>query len=85
MSLIRHLTVVLFLGGLAGCSQPAPEVTVDYLLAHPEELKALQQKCRLARDTVSAQTCVTVSEAQHRRFWGNGKTRYTPGGGVSHE
>jgi len=81
-----HISLCLFVAiGLAGCSQPAPDVTVEYLLAHPDELKALQQKCRLERDTLSAQICVIVSEAQHRRFWGDGKTRYTPGGGVRHE
>ncbi|WP_068858626.1 EexN family lipoprotein [Perlucidibaca aquatica] len=86
----RHLALCLSLFmsgalGLVGCSQPAPDITVEYLVAHPDELKALQQKCRLERDTLDERVCVIVSEAQHRRFWGDGKTRYTPGGGVRHE
>lgn len=71
---------VLCVLGLTGCGQPAPTVTVEHLLAHPDELKALQQACCDRRAEVGEQTCANVSEAQHRRFWGAGKTRYTPGG-----
>ena len=82
----RHLALCLSVAiGLIGCGRPAPDITVEYLVAHPDELKALQQKCRLERDTLDERVCVMVSEAQHRRFWGDGKTRYTPGGGVHHE
>lgn len=70
---------------LAGCSQPAPTVTVDYLVAHRDELRVLQEQCRMERATMDERVCVRVSEAQHRLFWGDGKTRYTPGGGVRHE
>lgn len=81
----RRLLPLLWVLGLAGCGQPAPEITVDYLLANPERLKALQRDCRDRRTEVGERTCAIVSEAQHRRFWGEGKTRYTPGGGVRHE
>ncbi|MES3041156.1 MAG: EexN family lipoprotein [Pseudomonadota bacterium] len=82
----RHLALCLSVAlWLVGCSEPAPDITVEYLVAHPDELRALQQKCRLERDTLDERICVIASEAQHRRFWGDGKTRYTPGGGVRHE
>lgn len=78
---LQWASVSCVLLGLTGCGQPAPVVTVEELLAHPERLKALQQDCRDRRAEIGEQTCANVSEAQHRRFWGAGKTRYTPGGG----
>ncbi|WP_022955702.1 EexN family lipoprotein [Perlucidibaca piscinae] len=80
-----RLLLMAWVLGLAGCGQPAPEVTVEYLLANPDRLRALQAYCRDRREEVSEKVCAVVSDAQHRRFWGNGQTRYTPGGGVSHE
>lgn len=79
--LLRWVGVSCVLLGLTGCGKPAPTVTVEHLLAHPDELNALQLACRERRAEVGEQTCANVSEAQHRRFWGAGKTRYTPGGG----
>ena len=36
----RHLALCLSVAiGLIGCSQPAPDITVEYLVAHPDELK----------------------------------------------
>ena len=75
----RHLALCLSLFmsgaiGLVGCSRPAPDITVEYLVAHPAELKALQQKCRLERYQMDERVCVNVSEAQRIRFFGYGGT-----------
>ena len=71
--------------GLVGCSQPTPDITVEYLVAHPAELKALQQKCRLERYQMDERVCVNVSEAQRIRFFGNGGTNPYKPYGAGHE
>jgi len=82
----RHLALCLSVAiGLVGCSQPAPEITVEYLVAHPDELKALQQKCRLERYQMDERVCVNVSEAQRIRFFGNGGTNHYKPYGAGHE
>lgn len=78
-------TLMMLTAGLMACSDSAPMVTVDYLLKHPDELKRLQRDCHEHRAEVGESTCVIVNEARNQRFWGDGKTRYTPGGPVSHE
>ena len=86
----RHLALCLSLFmsgaiGLVGCSEPAPDITVEYLVAHPAELKALQQKCRLERYQMDERVCVNVSEAQRIRFFGNGGTNPYKPYGAGHE
>ena len=78
-------TLMMLAAGLMACSDPTPTVTVDDLLTHPDELKRLQRDCREHRAEVGEPTCVIVNEARNQRFWDDGKTRYTPGGLVSHE
>lgn len=82
----RHLALCLSVAiGLVGCSQPAPDIKVDYLVAHPDELKALQQMCRLERYQMDERACVNVSEAQRIRFFGNGGTNPYKPYGAGHE
>ena len=82
----RHLALCLSVAiGLVGCGRPAPDITVEYLLAHPEELKALQQKCRLERFQMHERVCLNVSEAQRIRFFGNGGTNPYKPYGAGHE
>lgn len=67
------LTVVL-----ASCGKSAPTETVESLAANPERLKELRQQCQTDRARLGDELCNRVAEATNRRFFGDGKTPYTP-------
>lgn len=52
--------------------------TVEELAANPERLKELRQQCKIDRVKLGDELCNRVAEATNRRFFGDGKTPYTP-------
>lgn len=64
---------------LVGCNPATPTDSVESLMANPERLKDLRQRCRLDRDKVGSELCSQAAEAANRKFFGDGKkTPYTP-------
>lgn len=63
---------------LTACSQSAPTDTVESLTANPERLKELRQQCKADRAKLGDVLCNAVAEATRKRFYGDGKTPYTP-------
>lgn len=52
--------------------------TVEELAANPEQLKELRQQCKTDRPNLGDVLCNRVAEATRKRFYGDGKTPYTP-------
>ncbi len=52
--------------------------TVEELAADPEQLKQLRQQCKTDRPSLGDLLCDRVAEATRKRFYGDGKTPYTP-------
>ncbi|WP_405124995.1 EexN family lipoprotein [Ralstonia pseudosolanacearum] len=52
--------------------------TVDELAADPARLKELRQQCKTDRAKLGDVLCSRVAEATRKRFYGDGKTPYTP-------
>jgi uncharacterized lipoprotein NlpE involved in copper resistance len=52
--------------------------TVEELASNPEWLKELRQQCKTDRAKLSDVLCNRVAEATRKRFYGDGKTPYTP-------
>ena len=52
--------------------------TVEELAADPVRLKELRQQCKTDRATLGDVLCNRVAEATRKRFYGDGKTPYTP-------
>ncbi|WP_241044377.1 EexN family lipoprotein [Achromobacter xylosoxidans] len=52
--------------------------TAEELAADPTRLKELRQQCRTDRATLGDVLCNRVAEATRKRFYGDGKTPYTP-------
>lgn len=52
--------------------------TVASLEANPGRLKELRQQCKTDRAKLGNELCIRVAEATNRRFFGDGKTPYTP-------
>lgn len=52
--------------------------TVEELAANPERLKELRQQCKTDRPKLGDVLCNRVAEATRKRFYGDGKTPYTP-------
>ena len=52
--------------------------TVEELASNPERLKELRQQCKTDRATLGDVLCNRVAEATRKRFYGDGKTPYTP-------
>lgn len=64
---------------LAACGQPEAQApSVDELTANPVRLKELRQQCKLDRARLGDELCNRVAEATRKRFYGDGKTPYTP-------
>jgi hypothetical protein len=71
--MLLMLTVVI-----ASCGKSPPTETVQSLAANPERLKELRQRCQTDRAKLGDEFCNRVAEATNRRFFGDGKTPYTP-------
>lgn len=52
--------------------------TVEELAADPPRLKELRQQCKTDRARLGDVLCNRVAEATRKRFYGDGKTPYTP-------
>lgn len=52
--------------------------TAEELAANPERLKELRQQCKTDRAKLGDVLCNRVAEATRKRFYGDGKTPYTP-------
>lgn len=63
---------------LAACGKSQPTETVESLAANPGQLKELRQQCKTERAKLGDELCNRAAEAANRRFFGNGKTPYTP-------
>ncbi|MBU9833696.1 entry exclusion lipoprotein TrbK (plasmid) [Rahnella aquatilis] len=75
---MNKIMLLMFTVGLASCGKSAPTETVESLAANPERLKELRQQCKTDRVKLGDELCNRVAEATNRRFFGDGKTPYTP-------
>jgi hypothetical protein len=77
----RLVVPLLLIVALTACNQSEPTAsteTVESLAANPERLKELRQQCQTDRARLGDELCNRVAEATNRRFFGDGKTPYTP-------
>ena len=63
---------------LTACGKAPSTEAVDTLAANPERLKELHEQCKTDRAKLGDELCNRVAEATNRRFFGDGKTPYTP-------
>ncbi|HIE1390480.1 TPA: EexN family lipoprotein [Pseudomonas aeruginosa] len=80
---MKRMTLLLLVAALTACGQSetptqANVPTVDELAADPVRLKELRQQCKTDRATLDGVLCNRVAEATRKRFYGDGKTPYTP-------
>ena len=80
---MKKIALILLSSTLAACSPSGkPDKgnlpTVDELALNPERLKKLRQQCKTDRPTLGELLCNRVAEATRKRFYGDGKTPYTP-------
>lgn len=75
MKKILPLTLIVM---LTACGKSEPTDTVDSLSSNPARLKVLSGQCKTDRAKLGDELCNRVAEATNRRFFGNGKTPYTP-------
>ncbi|KVR89633.1 EexN family lipoprotein [Burkholderia vietnamiensis] len=80
---MRKSILLLLTMLLAACSpsetpKQVKVPTVDELAADPARLKELRQQCKTDRVTLGDMLCNRVAEATRKRFYGDGKTPYTP-------
>lgn len=73
----------LLVAALTACGQSetpkqADVPTVEELAADPTRLKELRQQCKTDRARLGDVLCNRVAEATRKRFYGDGKTPYTP-------
>lgn len=71
------LAVLLAACGPAETPKPAVP-TIEELAADTVRLKELRQQCKTDRSTLDDVLCNRVAEATRKRFYGDGKTPYTP-------
>ncbi|VVE57909.1 entry exclusion lipoprotein TrbK [Pandoraea horticolens] len=74
MNRIMLLTFALV---LSACGKSAPTNTVESLVAHPDRLREVEQRCANVDAKMAPDECNAASEARHRLFMGNGP-QYTP-------
>ncbi len=77
-SILLLLAVLLTACGPTETPKQANAPTVDELAADPARLKELRQQCKTDRATLGEGLCNRVAEATRKRFYGDGKTPYTP-------
>lgn len=75
---MNKIILFLLVAMLTACGKSAPTETVESLAANPERLKELRQQCKTDRAKLGDELCNRVAEATNRRFFGDGKTPYTP-------
>ena len=72
------LAVALTACGQSETPKQAEVPTVEELAADPALLKELRQQCKTDRARLGDVMCNRVAEATRKRFYGDGKTPYTP-------
>ncbi len=72
------LVAVLTACGQSETPKQADVPTVEELAADPARLKELRQQCKTDRAGLGDVLCNRVAEATRKRFYGDGKTPYTP-------
>lgn len=84
---MKKIIPLLLVAMLAACGKteqtettPAsgPVDTVDSLAANPERLKKVRELCKADRAKAGEELCRRAAEATNKRFFGDGKTPYTP-------
>ncbi|VFR19830.1 probable lipoprotein [plant metagenome] len=80
---MKRMTPLLLAAVLTACGQSetptqASVPTVEELAADPARLKELRQQCKTDRARLGDVLCNRVAEATRKRFYGDGKTPYTP-------
>ena len=80
---MKRIIPLLLLAALTACGQSdtpksANLPTVDELAADPARLKELRQQCKTDRANLGDVLCNRVAEVTRKRFYGDGKTPYTP-------
>lgn len=80
---MKRIAALLLIAALTACGQsetpkPANVPAVEELAADPARLKELRQQCKTDRATLGDVLCNRVAEATRKRFYGDGKTPYTP-------
>ncbi|MBD1600858.1 MAG: EexN family lipoprotein [Parvibaculum sp.] len=72
------LAVALTACGPSETQQQKDVPTIAELVSNPERLKELRQQCKTDRARLGDVLCNRVAEATRKRFYGDGKTPYTP-------
>ncbi|WP_432778438.1 EexN family lipoprotein [Burkholderia gladioli pv. alliicola] len=72
------LVAVLTACGQSETPKQVDVPTVEELAADPARLKELRQQCKTDRARLGDVLCNRVAEATRKRFYGDGKTPYTP-------
>lgn len=62
---------------LSACGKSTPTNTAESLLAHPDRLREVEQRCANSDAKMPAAECNAATQARHRLFMGNGP-QYTP-------
>lgn len=85
---MKKFIPLLLVAALSACgqSETPPQVkdseantpTAEELASNLGRLKALRQQCKMERIEVGDMLCNRVAEATRKRFYGDGKTPYTP-------
>lgn len=80
---MKRMPSLLLIGVLTACgpseTPKQPNLpTVEELAADSARLKELRQQCKTDRGTLCDVLCNRVAEAARQRFYGDGKTPYTP-------
>ncbi|QMR77481.1 EexN family lipoprotein [Enterobacter sp. RHBSTW-00175] len=80
---MKQIATLLLVAVLTACGQSetpkqADVPSVEQLVADPARLKELRQQCKTDRATLGDVLCNRVAEATRKRFYGDGKTPYTP-------
>jgi len=85
---MKSITLFSFMAVLSACgqSETPPQAkdskanipTVEELASNPDQLKGLRQQCKTDRSEAGDVLCNRVAEATRKRFYGDGKTSYTP-------
>ena len=85
---MKKIIPLLLVAALIACGQSETPLkvidsetnipTVEELAANPERLKELRQQCKTDRAKLGDVLCNRVAEATRKRFYGDGKTPYTP-------
>lgn len=75
---MKKTTSTLFALILVACGRVESPDTVETLAANPERLSEVRQQCKTDRAKLGDELCNRAAEAMNRRFFGDGKTPYTP-------